>query len=349
MSPDDLLLIVMLCALTLYAVLAGADFGAGIWEIATVFRRNDRARQHVYKAIGPVWEANHVWVIFVLVILLNGFPAAFAALGRTLWAPLLLALCGIVFRGASYIFRSYGQGPERDKTLWETLFAVASTASPLFLGFAAGAIASGRLTGAQAEDPALLGWTGLLPLYTAVYSVGLCAFLAAVYLTREADLIHDEDLGEVWRWRAIVTGLWLGLLSLGGLILVAVEVPGLTHGFRTRAWPLVVLSVASGTGSLLALARRKSGRAVVLAASAVAAVLWGWGVAQYPAIIPPAITGSSARAPDNVLWLMVAVIGLGAMVLLPALAYLMILFKSEQREPDGMKQSPLTTPTDLLS
>lgn len=333
MNPADLLLIVMLGALTLYALLAGADFGAGVWEISTVLTRNERERQLAYKAIGPVWEANHVWLIFVLVILLNGFPVAFAILAQELWMPLLLALTGIVFRGASYIFRSYGDNPPHARRFWEALFALASTASPLFLGAAAGAIASGRLASLSlAEaDERLFGWFSPLAAYTGVYSVGMCAYLAAVYLTREAEFAGDQDLRATWRWRALVTGLWLGLLSAGGLVLAIWESPMLARGFRDRAWPLVVISLLSGTVSLAAIARQRTGWAVMAAAGAVTSVLWGWGIAQYPFLVPPDVSAHLTQAPDNVLWLMLAVIALGTVLLLPALVYLMVLFKTQQR------------------
>ena len=197
MGPDDLLLIVLLTALTLYAILGGADFGAGVWEFTTALQSSEKERQHIYKAIGPVWEANHVWLIFVLVILMNGFPVAFAALSRALWLPLLLALCGIVFRGAGYAFRSYTRGPQRERTMWEAVFAIASTATPLFLGASAGAIASGKLAitvSGEYEANYLTGWMSSLTVFTGFYSTGMCAYLSAVYLTREAHQANDDEL-----------------------------------------------------------------------------------------------------------------------------------------------------------
>jgi len=333
MGPDDLLMIVMLTALTLYAVLGGADFGAGVWEFTTALQATEKERQHIYKAIGPVWEANHVWLIFVLVILMNGFPAAFAALGRALWLPLLLALCGIVFRGSAFIFRSYGRGLPSERTLWEATFAIASTGTPLFLGAAAGAIASGKLSipnESTSEAGFAIGWISALSVFTGFYSVGMCAYLAAVFLTREARVLQDEHLTTIWRQRALSTGLWMGLLSFGGLIMVGIESPGLTHGFATRGWPLVILSLICGIGSLVETRRLNCTRAVIASAGAVTAVIWGWGISQYPAIIPPDITSHSARSPDNVLWAMLVVIALGAIFLLPALGYLFVLFKRDQ-------------------
>lgn len=342
MGPDDLLLIVMLTALTLYAILGGADFGAGVWEFTTVLQATDRERQHIYKAIGPVWEANHVWLIFVLVILMNGFPAAFAALGRALWLPLLLSLCGIVFRGAAFVFRSYGTGPRRERRLWEAVFAIASTATPLFLGAIAGAVASGKLAIPTTDTPAagfMIGWLTPLTVFTGFYSVAMCSYLAAVFLAREARQLADEHLTTIWRQRALSTGLWMGVLSCGGLVMVSIEAPLLTEGFLTRGWPLVIVSLICGIGSLVEVWRLNCLRALIASCGAVTAVIWGWGISQYPAIIPPGITAAQARAPDNVLWLMLAVIAMGAVFLLPALGYLFVLFKREQQShgPDTVR------------
>lgn len=333
MGPADLLLIVMLTALTLYAVLGGADFGAGIWEFTTALQSTEKERNHIYKAIGPVWEANHVWLIFVLVILLNGFPLAFAAISRALWLPLLIALCGIVFRGASYAFRSYMRGSQHEQTLWEAIFAIASTATPLFLGACAGAIASGQLDiaadGSYSSNH-YADWLSSLTIFTGFYSIGMCAYLSAVYLVREAELVKDNELVSLWRKRALSIGVWMGLASCAGLVMVWLEAPVLAEGFMSRGWPLVLLSLVCGIGSLIEVWRMKTARAVIAAIGAVAAVIWGWGISQYPMLIPPNIDSKAAHAPENVLWLMLAVIGCGAVFLLPALGYLLVLFKSQR-------------------
>ncbi|MFT5522673.1 MAG: cytochrome d ubiquinol oxidase subunit II [Pirellulaceae bacterium] len=336
MGPSDFLLVVMLTALTFYAVLGGADFGAGVWEFTTALQSTSKERRHIYRAIGPVWEANHVWLIFVLMILMNGFPLAFAALGRALWIPLLIALCGIVFRGASYVFRSYGAGDANERTTWEAVFAVASTSAPFFLGACAGAVASGKLaltdTGGF-EGSFVTGWLSSLAIFTGFYSIGMCAYLAAVYLAREAQMVRDKELQKLWRQRSLSTGLWMGVLSFAGLAIVWVEAPTLAAGFIRRGWPLVIISILAGIGSLVDVWRHDFRRAVFAAGGAVAAVLWGWGISQYPAIIPPAIISQKVAAPDNVLWMMLAVITTGAVLLLPALWYLFTLFKSaEQNE-----------------
>lgn len=329
MDTADLLLVVLLAALTLYVLLGGADFGAGIWEFTSAFQSGEPERRQLYRAIGPVWEANHVWLIFVIVILANGFPLALAGLSRALWAPLLLALAGIVFRGASYAFRAGATPGER--RAWEAVFATASTATPFFLGASAGAIAGGHLLldadGAYRGD-VLTGWISPLAIFTGFYTVALCAWLTAVFLVRESRVENDRELEETWRRRALSTGLWLGLLSAAGLVLVLTEAPGLVRGFQQRGWPLVVISVVCGSLALVTTGKRRVNASVVLACGAVAAVVWGWGVAQYPAIVPPAITSELSRAPENVLRWMLVVIGAGVVLVLPSLVWLFRLFKA---------------------
>jgi cytochrome d ubiquinol oxidase subunit II len=330
MPPEAVLLVVVWLALTLYVLLGGADFGAGIWEVNTALQARDDERALLYRAIGPVWEANHVWLIFVLVTLHAAFPPAFAALSRALWLPLLLALGGIVFRGGAFAFRTYTVGARRQQALWGALFAAASAAAPFFLGAAAGAVASGRLlvtpqggfTGSYLDD-----WLSPVAIFNGFFTVGICAYLAAVYLAREARRGADAALLELWRRRALATGIWMGALSLAGLALLATELPALWHGFAARAWPLVALAVVAGVGSLLALWYRRLTAAVAAAALTVGSVIWGWGVAQYPALVPPSITLQVAKAPDAVLWAMIVGISLGMVLLVPSLWWLMVLFK----------------------
>lgn len=336
MAPETIILLTMLLGLTLYAVWGGADFGAGVWEFNTVLEAPPRERNLIYRAIGPVWEANHVWLIFVLVGLFGAFPTAFAGLCRALWLPLFLALLGIVFRGAGYVFRSYAVGEVRLQRAGEAAFAFASTAAPFFLGTAIGAVASGRLRlehdGGFAGN-AWLDWISPLSIFTGFYVVGMCAYLAAVYLARESHLAGEAELVRTWRRRALANGLWMGILSLGGLGLVWSEVPELWSGMLAVGWPLVVLSLVGGFVSLAALWAGRYHLATVGSMTAVAAVIWAWGLGQYPALVPPSVTVASAKAPENVLWLMAGSIGVGAVLLLPSLGWLIWLFKAAP--PDG--------------
>jgi cytochrome d ubiquinol oxidase subunit II len=338
MAPELIILGVILAGLTLYALLGGADFGAGVWEFNTALQAPEQERVLIYRAIGPVWEANHVWLIFVLVGLHTAFPLAFAALGRALWLPLLLALVGIVFRGVGFAFRSYAAGAVRHQAVWGAVFAFASTAAPFFLGAACGAIASGRLSVTMQGDYTgnyLIGWLSPFSIFAAFLAVGVCSYLAAVYLTREAAQGGDAALTALWRRRALATGIWMGVLALTGLVLVATDAPLLWEGFRARAWPLVGLSIAGGLGSLWALLRRRFTSAILGADTAVAAVIWGWGIAQYPMIIPPSLTITAAKGPDAVLRVMLWGIGAGAVLLFPSLVYLFVLFKGQRLEAGG--------------
>lgn len=333
MEPDLILLGVMLIGLTLYALLGGADFGAGVWEFNTALRAPEKEQALIYRAIGPVWEANHVWLIFAVVGLFAGFPAAFSAIFRALWVPLLLALIGIVFRGVGFIFRSYASDSVSEKFLWRAVFAFASTGAPFFLGASVGAILSGRLevTGDGGFSGShLTGWISSISVFSAFFGVGICAYLASVYLTREAHLAGEAPLRKLWRLRAMACGMWMGALSIVGLGLVAAQAPPLWEGFKTRAWPLIGGSVVAGCFSLWALWRSRFTGAAVGAATAVAFVVLGGGVALYPALVPPAITIESARAPRSVLWALVACVVLGVVVLTPSMMYLLRLFKGKK-------------------
>ncbi len=335
MAPESILLVVVFAALTIYALLGGADFGAGVWEVNTALQASPKERKLLYSAIGPVWEANHVWLIFVLVVTFGAFPMAFAAICQALWLPLLLALGGIVFRGAGYALRSYSSDDRRQQFAWDVVFAVGSTAAPFFLGASVGALASGKLMltdDGRFDGNFLTGWLSPMAVFSGFFVVVMCTFLAAVFLAREASNLADEELTRIWRQRAIATGIWKGLLSLAGVVYVASDAPQLWDGFRQRSWPLVAGAMAAGFLSLDSLVRERFRIAVGAAAAAVTAVIWGWAVAQYPLLVPPSITVEDAKAPANILWLLIATIALGSLLLVPALGYLFYLFKSGGRE-----------------
>ncbi|MBI1902516.1 MAG: cytochrome d ubiquinol oxidase subunit II [Planctomycetia bacterium] len=358
MSPEDVVLAILTASLVLYAVFGGADFGAGIWEFATALPGRERERRMLHRAIQPVWEANHVWLIFALVLLLTAFPAAFAAVCRALWAPLLLGLTGIVFRGAGFVLRpttpSQRDSTDRPKgahepSAWEKLFALGSTAAPFFLGASVGAVASGKLPcgqDGQFYGNFVTGWITPLSFFTGVFTLSACAFVSAVFLTREAAMktaaaekhgdapvdLRGDPLVRVWRRRALLTGHWAGSLAVAGLVLVAAESPPLWRGLLSRSWPLVLLSAGSAWLSLWATWKRRFTLASFGAIVAVGAIVCGWVAGQYPALVPPAITVVSAKAPDSVLWLVVWIAGAGATVLAPSLALLLWLFKAERRD-----------------
>jgi cytochrome bd ubiquinol oxidase subunit II len=333
-QPETIILVVVFIALTLYALLGGADFGAGVWEVNSALHASHRQRAMLHATIGPVWEANHVWLILVLVAMFAAFPVAFAAACRALWLPLLLALLGIVFRGIGFAFRSYTPDAGREQAAWDAVFAIGSTAAPFFLGASVGALASGKLAidrEGRFDGDYLTGWISPLALFTGFFVAGMCAYLSSVYLAREASLLGDRAGVLLWRRRALATGVAVGILALAGVVLVATGAPVLWEGFRLRSWPLVGGSLVAGFSSLYSLAVERYRTAVLSAAMAVSTVIWGWGIAQFPLIVPPAITIQSAKAPANVLWLLIATLGVGAVLLFPALGYLFYLFKSERK------------------
>ncbi len=184
-APESILLVVVFAALTIYALLGGADFGAGVWEVNTALQASPKERKLLYSAIGPVWEANHVWLIFVLVATFGAFPTAFAAICQALWLPLLLALAGIVFRGAGYALRSYSTDSRRQEFTWGVVFAAGSTAAPFFLGASIGALASGKLMltdDGHFDGNFLTGWLSPMSVFSGFFVVVMCAYLAAVFL-----------------------------------------------------------------------------------------------------------------------------------------------------------------------
>jgi cytochrome d ubiquinol oxidase subunit II len=219
MSAVEGLGLVIFVGLAAYTVLGGADFGAGLWDLS-----RDRAqRDLVARAMAPVWEANHVWLIFVVITLFTGFPGAFGALSRALVAPVSIALLGIVLRGAAFVFRQYGApdggAPVRGTALWGRVFAVSSLVTPFAFGTAAGALAGGTL---RADGSAGLWQPYLtpLPLLAGLLAVVCCAYLAAVYLSRDAERIDSPALVSRFRRRALTTGVLAGALALAALPLL---------------------------------------------------------------------------------------------------------------------------------
>ncbi len=323
------ILCVLLAALVAYAVFGGADFGAGVWEFNTAFRSSERERKQLLHAIGPIWETNHVWLIFILVLLFGAFPSAFASMNEALFVPLLLALTGIVFRGAAYAFSA--QRPAGTAIRWRVAFALASVLAPLFLGVCVGAMASGEMqfdADGHFVGNHLSGWINSLSIFCGFFTVGLCAYTSATYMMRESVLSGDADLVDLWRTRALAVGTLMGVLALGGLLLAASRYPLLWQGLAGRGWPIILISMVSGVGSLRAIHRQRTNVAVIGVTVTCATVVIGWAVAQYPMLLPPYWTVTNSASPDSVLALILGVTGIGAMFLVPALVLLLKIFKS---------------------
>jgi cytochrome d ubiquinol oxidase subunit II len=321
------LLAVLWVGLTLYALLAGADFGAGFWDLVAGGARRGRAhRELIEQVIGPVWEANHVWLIFVLVLLWTGFPPVFAAVMSTLYLPLTLVALGIIARGAAFAFRKASTALWQQR-LFGAAFALSSVVTPFFLGTVAGAIGSGRVPLGLAAGERVQSWWNPTSALGGVLAVGSCAYLAAAYLCHDAMRLGHPGLAEGYRRRALVTGLVLGAVALGGIAVLHGDAPRLFSGLTHRALPLVIVSAVTGLASLVLLALRRYLLVRFTAASAVATVLWGWAVAQYPDMLLPHTSYASVAATGPVLTATLVVSLIGALVLLPSLAWLLLLFQ----------------------
>jgi cytochrome d ubiquinol oxidase subunit II len=326
-SAAQALLVVLWVGLTLYALLAGADFGAGFWDLFAGGARRGRARRElIEQVIGPVWEANHVWLIFVLVLLWTGFPAVFAAVMSTLYLPLTLAALGIIARGAAFAFRKTTTVPWQ-RRLFGAAFAVSSVLTPFFLGTVAGAIASGRVPPGLAAGDLLRSWWNPTSALGGLLAVGTCAYLAAAYLCGDALRLSGAPVADGYRRLALGTGLVVGAVALGGIAVLRADAPALFHGLTHRALPLVVASAVAGVASLVLLAVRRYLLVRLAAAAAVTAIVWGWAVAQYPHLLPPDTAYTAAQADHAVLVATLAVTGIGAAILLPSLAWLLVLFQ----------------------
>jgi cytochrome d ubiquinol oxidase subunit II len=304
MTAADGVLIVIGMGVVAYTVLGGADFGGGVWDLLA---SNRRQRDLIASTMGPVWEANHVWLVFVLIGLFSGFPVAFGQLSRMLTVPLAIALLGIVMRGAAFVFRQYGDDP---RSVWGRVFAMASVLAPLSLGYAAGSLAIGRVG-------------GRFPPVAAALALACCAYLAAVFLCREAVTRGEPDLAAAFRRRALGSAVAAGVLAVVALPVLEHDAPGLV--FDLMSGP-VVISVIAGVGTIVALLRHHYRTARVFAATAVAAVVAGWGVAQYPVLVPPDLTLTEAAAPEQTLPVTLGVLIVGFGVTLPAVALLFRIF-----------------------
>ena len=320
----DLVAAILFAGIVAYAVFAGADFGSGLWDLtAGDAERGAPMRTLIDRAIGPVWEANHVWLIFVLVYLWTGFPGPFASIMETLFVPFCLAGLGIVLRGSAFAFRKVSPSIAQAR-FHGVLFATSSLMTPFFFGMIAGAVAAGRVP-AQGVGDRWTSWTGPTSLVGGVLAVLTCALLAAVFLTAEAHRSGDLPLMEACRRRSLGTGLVTGAAALAGVIPLREDAKTLFDGLTGRAVPLVLVSAAAGLTTLWALWRRRAEMARVSAVVAVASVVVGWGVGQWPWLLVDAVEVEEAAAPSATLWALVAVFGIAAVTVLPALAYLFVL------------------------
>ena len=339
MTAADAILILLWAGLTAYALFGGADFGAGFWDLLGGGRRTDTIRTLIENTIGPVWEANHVWLIFALVVVWTAFPPVFAAVASTLYIPLTVVAIGVILRGSGFAFRKSVEEP-RLKRQFGVLFGLSSIITPFFLGAIAGGVASGRVPPGNAAGDPIGSWLNPTSILGGTLAVGICAYLAAVYLTSDARRMGDPALADAFRRRALVMGTAVGVVAMAGLIVLAQDAPALFHGLVTRALPLVILSAAAGLVSLLLLYGRRFSTARVTAGLAVGGVLWGWAVAQYPYLLVGSLTVGQASALEPTLVALLISLLIGAVLVIPSMIALFVLSQRPRAKGDAGLRPP---------
>ena len=371
---------VMMASLVLYALLGGADYGGGVWDLFAFGRRAREQRALIAEAISPVWEANHVWLILLVVVLFTAFPPAFAAIATALHVPITLLLIGIVLRGTAFTFRTYDLQRDDVQRRWSLVFSIASIITPILLGTTLGAIASGtiRVENGNVTSGFFSSWLAPFPLAVGFFALALFAFLAAVYLTVEAEGRRtgeatqrgqtdeadggrpgvdprgetagkeDRGAGEVkqrrvtaaaergelqedFRLRALVAGVVVGLLALTVFVLAKTGAPTVRAGISRTWWALGLhlFTAIFATGAFVTLWTRRYRAARVCAAAQVTLILLGWAFAQFPHLVEPDITLTSAAAPQITLQLLLGALAAGAILLFPSYYYLFRIFKAE--------------------
>ena len=319
---QSLPLVFVLAGIALYTVLAGADFGAGVWQLfAGRGPHAEQVREHAHHSMAPVWEANHVWLIFVLTVFWTSYPKAFGSIASTLAVPLFIAALGIIFRGAAYALRA-GAASARESAVIETIFSVSSILPPFALGAAVGAIATNRVPVGNAAGHLFSSWLNPTSIFIGVLAVSSGAYLAAVYLAADAARVGHPALERAFRVRALGAGMVAGVIAFAGIFIVNADRHSLFQSLMSgRALPAVIVSFLAGLATLALVYGRRFEPARYGAALAVAAIILGWALARWPTILPGLAIHQAAAGHDTLVWVIVSVLGGGA-ILFPALGLL---------------------------
>jgi cytochrome bd ubiquinol oxidase subunit II len=332
-SKADAAAAILWVGATFYALFGGADFGGGFWDlVAGGAERGQRPRDAIQRSLTPVWEANHVWLIFVLVVLWTAFSQAFSAIFTTLYVPIALAALGIVLRGAGFAFRKSLVGLRERRAMGAT-FAISSLLTPFFMGAVIGAIAAGNVP-AEGNGEPFSSWLQPLPLLIGAMFVASGAYLAAVFLVGDARRADDEEMERYFERRALAAAVVAGAFALAGLFALHSEARYVFDRLTGEGLPLVVLSLLCGAALLAVLLRGGRRPLRPLAAGAVIAVIWGWGVAQFPYLLPTSLRIDQAAAPDPTMTIIFIVFAVAAVFVLPSLALLYTLAQKDLLEPE---------------
>jgi cytochrome bd ubiquinol oxidase subunit II len=348
----DTVAAVIVLVVTAYAVLAGADFGGGIWDLlAGGATTGEQVRHRIDRSITPVWESNHVWLIIALVVLWTGFPAVFADIFTTAFVPLSVAGLGIVLRGCGFAFRAQIRSlVSKHELRWQVVtggvFALSSLLTPFFLGTVVGAVVTGRVAGTSGNPVA--AWTNLTSLLTGGLFVVVGAYLAAVYLAVDSERDGDPALRTYFVRRAVAAGVAAGVLAAITMAVLRTSArPLFTELVAGRSLPLVVISVVAGSAVLAALLLDITRLIRPLAALAVAAVIWGWAIGQYPYLLPPRLTIARAAAPRATLVTELVVVAIIAVLVAPSFALLFRLAQSGKLGEAETTHERLDLPRDV--
>lgn len=330
MPLAELLMSAMWICLTAYALFGGADFGGGFWDLIAGRAEKGRAQRNLIEhSIGPIWEANHVWLIFVIILTWTVVPSVFAAVSSTLYIPLTLVAVGIIARGSAFAFRKVSEKLWQQR-LFGGAFALSSVLTPFFLGTVGGSLASGRVPPGIAEGDPITSWINPTSLTSGVLAVSTTAYLAAVYLTHDARREGDPALAETFRRKALTAGVVTGAVAGVELVVLAIDAPGLFRQLMAMpAVPLTALSIAAGLASLALMWRRNFLTVRVSAALAVTALLWSWGIGHYPYVLPGLALGEASATENVLLANSIAVIIAGILVI-PSLWWLYAIFQRDQ-------------------
>lgn len=335
MPPEVGLAGVLGLALVLYTLLAGADFGGGVWDLLARGPRRIQQRRAIALAIGPIWEANHVWLILAIVVTFVAFPTAFAAISTALHIPLVLLLIGIVLRGSAFVFRAYDSRRPEVQDRYSIVFEAGSLLSPIMLGIVVGAIASGdiRVIEGRVQTDFVSAWLQPFPMAVGLLTLAIFSYLAAVYLC--VATWESPELQEDFRIRGLGAAVAVFILAWVAFFLAREGAPRVWQGLwaQTYSIPFQVLVAVFGLGTIAALGTRRYRWARGLAVLQVIWVVGGWAVSQYPYVVPPDITVSDA-APPEVLWNMLAILGLGGPFLVAAYLWLLWVFRADDAPID---------------
>ena len=329
---ETLIAAVMLASLILYALMGGADYGGGMWDLVASGPRAQHQLHAIVEAIAPIWEANHVWLILVIVLLFTGFPRAFSVIMTALHIPITAMLIGIVLRGSTFVFRKYDSTEDAVQRRWSTIFGIASFFTPFFQGLTLGALTTGAIhfVGDNVTTGFFAGWLTPFALTCGLFALALFAFLAATYMT--VDTQDQPDLQNDFRLRALWTQMALIPLAIIVFVTSKYGAPFMYQGL-TNWWAPLLLgwTALSAITAALALWSRRFYLARIAAVAQVTFILLGWGLAQFPHLVTPDVTIQTAAAPESTFKLLLLALGAGVVVLLPSLLYLFQIFKGQEQ------------------